>query len=144
MGRANAGVPLMRIDWLGTTAAALLIGTGAVVAQQPDQKREEAPRTQSPTPSSQSAPSKDAEPRGAAEQRPADRIKDRTTQSETKAGAKEPHRGEAASPSQRRQAQEPSQGRDSKQPTKHTQEQPSRGERSQQSQVEQKGRDGRQ
>ena len=39
----------MRINWLGTTAVALLIGTGAVVAQQPDQKREEAPRTQSPS-----------------------------------------------------------------------------------------------
>ena len=134
----------MRINWLGTTAVALLIGTGAVVAQQPDQKREEVPRTQSPSASSQSAPSKDAEHPGAGEQRPADRIKDRTTQSETKAGAKEPQRGEAASPSERRQAQEPSQGRDSKQPTKQSQEQPSRGERSQQSQDEQKGRDGRQ
>ena len=139
----------MRINWLGTTAVALLIGTGAVVAQQPDQKREEVPRTQSPSASSPSAPSKDAEHPGAGEQRPADRMKDRTTQSEPKAGAKEPQRGEAASPSERRQAQEPSQGRDSKQPTKQSQEQPSRGERSpatqtQQSQDEQKGREGRQ
>jgi hypothetical protein len=139
----------MRINWLGTTAVALLIGTGAVVAQQPDQKREEAPRTQSPSASSPSAPSKDAEHPGAGEQRPADRMKDRTTQSEPKAGAKEPPRGEAASPSERRQAQEPSQGRDSKQPTKQSQEQPSRGERSpttqtQQSQDEQKDHDGRQ
>jgi hypothetical protein len=139
----------MRINWLGTTAVALLIGTGAVVAQQPDQKREEAPRAQTPSASSPSAPSKDAEHPGAGEQRPADRMKDRTTRSEPKAGAKEPQRGEAASPSERKQAQEQSQGRDSKQPTKQSQEQPSRGERppatqTQQSQDEQKGRDGRQ
>src|SRR4051812_16244533 len=108
MGRANVGVPFMRINWLGSTAVAILIGTGAVVAQQPDQKREEAPRTQSPSASSPSAPSKDAEHPSAREQRPADRMKDGTTQSEPKAG-KEPQRGEAASPSERRQAQEPSQ-----------------------------------
>jgi hypothetical protein len=138
----------MRINWLGTTAIAFLIGTGAVVAQQPDQKREEGPRAQTPSASSPSAPSKDAERPAAGEQRPADRMKDRTTQSEPGAGAREQQRGEGASPQDRRQAQEPS-PRDTKQPTKQSQEQPSRGERPsgnemKQSQDEQKGRDGRQ
>jgi hypothetical protein len=37
----------MAINWLGTTAVALVIGTGAVIAQsQTDQKREEGPRAQ--------------------------------------------------------------------------------------------------
>ena len=139
----------MRINWLGTTAIAFLIGTGAVVAQQPDQKREEGPRAQTPSASSPSAPSKDAERPAAGEQRPADQMKDRAVQSEPKAGAKERQRGEAAAPSERMQAQEPSQQRDTKQPTKQSQEQRSRGERppanqTQQSQDEQKGLEGRQ
>jgi hypothetical protein len=139
----------MTINWLGTTAVALLIGTGAVIAQtQSDlpQKRDEGPRAQ--TPSTQT-PSRDAERPAAGEQRPADRMKDRTTQSEPKAGAKESLRGEGASPTDRRQAQEPPQQHDTKQPTKQRQEQPSRGERpaaspTQQSQDEQKGRDTKQ
>ena len=93
----------MTINWLGTTALALVIGTGVVVAQsQPDaSKREESPRAQ--------APSKDAD-RPAADER-----KDRAAQPEPKAGAKD--RGEA----DRKQAQEPS--RDTKQPTQQSQEQ---------------------
>jgi hypothetical protein len=139
----------MTINWLGTTAVALLIGTGAVIAQtQSDlpQKRDEGPRAQ--TPSTQT-PSRDAERPAAGEQRPADRMKDRTTQSEPKAGAKESLRGEGASPPDRRQAQEPSQLRDTKEPTRQSQDQPSRDERSpgnqtRQSQDEQKGRDTKQ
>jgi hypothetical protein len=125
----------MTINWLATTAIALVVGTGAVVAQsQPDlpQKREEGTRAQTP-----SLPSKEADRPAAAEQRPTDRLKDRATQSEPKAGAKEPQRGEAASPAE------------SRQPTKQSEEQPSRGERppegsTKQSQDEQKGRDAKQ
>src|SRR5258705_9824782 len=135
----------MRINWLGTTAIAFLIGTGAVVAQQSDtQKREEGPRAQTPSAASPSTPSKDAE-------RPADRMKDRTAQqpNEPRAGAKEPQRGDGASPRDRRQAQEPAESRDSKQPTGQSHEQPGRSDRpaasqAQQNQDEQKGRDGKQ
>jgi hypothetical protein len=127
----------MTINWLATTALALLIGTGAVIAQsQPDMpKREEGPRAQTP-----SLPSKDAD-RPAGEQRP-DRLKDRAAQPEPKAG-KEPRRGEAAAPTERKQAQEP---RDN-QPTKQSQGEPGRGERAsptQQGQEQQKERDARQ
>jgi hypothetical protein len=113
----------MTIKWLGTTAIALLIGTGAVIAQSPqEQKREEGPRAQTPP-----APSKDADRPAAGEERPAADRKDRAARPEPKAGAKEPQRGEAASPAER---------------TKQSQEQPGRGERpTQQSQDEQKDRD---
>lgn len=134
----------MRINWLGTTAIAFLIGTGAVVAQQSDtQKREEGSRAHTPSAASPSTPSKDAE-------RPADRMKDRTAQqpNEPRAGAKEPQRGDGASPQDRRQAQEPAASRDSK-PTGQRQEQPGRGDRpaasqAQQNQDEQKSRGGKQ
>jgi len=37
----------MRLNWLATTAVALVIGSGAVIAQtQSEQKREEGPRAQ--------------------------------------------------------------------------------------------------
>ena len=110
----------MNVNWLATTAVALVIGTGAVIAQsQTDQKREEGPRAQQ-------TPSKDAEPATPAER------KGRTAQPEPKGGAKETQRGEAPVPAERKQqAQEPQQPRDSKQPTK-------------QSQDEQKGRDSKQ
>ena len=37
----------MKINWLATTAVALVIGSGAVIAQtQSEQKREESPRAQ--------------------------------------------------------------------------------------------------
>jgi hypothetical protein len=113
------------LNLLGTTAIALVIGTGAVIAQSSQdlpQKREEAPRAQTP-----SVPSKDADRPAASEQRPADRLKDRAAQPGPKAGAKEPRRGEAATPAERKQAQEPPQLRDSKQPAKQSQEQPNRG-----------------
>jgi hypothetical protein len=134
----------MTINWLGTTAFALLIGIGAAVAQsQPDlpQKREEGPRAQTP-----SLPSKDAERPAANEQRQADRPKDGAAQPEPTAGAKEPQRGETASRPERKEAREPPQLRDTKQPAKQSQELPARSERqpanaTQQSQDEQKGRE---
>ena len=53
----------MNINWLATTAVALVIGTGAVIAQsQTEQKREEGPRAQQ-------TPSKDAEPATPAERK---------------------------------------------------------------------------
>src|SRR5258705_539863 len=93
----------MTIKWLGTTAIALLIATGAVIAQSPqEQKHEEGPRAQTP-----SAPSKDADRPAAGEERPAADRKDRAARPEPKAGAKEPQRGEPASPSERtKQSQE--------------------------------------
>jgi hypothetical protein len=106
----------MKLNWLGTTAVALLIGTGAVVAQsQNEQKREEGPRAQQ-------SPSKDAEP--------GERGKGRAAQPESK-GGKESQRGEP--PSDRKQAQDrdQQQGRDAK-------------ERSKQSEEQQKGRDAKQ
>jgi hypothetical protein len=110
----------MTIKWLGTTAIALVIGSGAVIAQsQPDlpQKREESPRAQAP-----SLPSKEADRPAAGEHQPADRLKNRAAQPEPKAGAKEPQRGEAPSSPERWQAQEPTPPRDTKQPLTQSQE----------------------
>jgi hypothetical protein len=110
----------MTINWLGTTAIALVIGTSAVIAQsQPDvpQKREESPRAQAP-----SLPSKEADRPAAGEHQPADRLKNRAAQPEPKAGAKEPQRGEGSAPLERKQAQEPTPPRDTKQPLKQGQE----------------------
>jgi hypothetical protein len=95
----------MRLNWLATTAVALVIGSGAVIAQtQSEQKREEGPRAQQ---------TKD-------EKAAADRQKNRTAQPEQK-GGKEQQRGETNTPAERKQAQEPQ--HDTKQPTKQTQEQ---------------------
>jgi len=110
----------MTINWLGTTAIALVIGTSAVVAQsQSDlpQKREESPRAQAP-----SLPSKESDRPAAGERQPDDRLKNRAAQPEPKAGAKEPQRGEAPSPLERKQAQEPTPPRDTKQLLKQGQE----------------------
>jgi hypothetical protein len=134
----------MRIYWLGTTAIAFLIGTGAALAQsQPDlpQKRDESPRAQTPSP-----PSKGAERPAANEPQPADRLKEHAAQPKAKAGAQESQRGEAASVPERKEAQEP-QPRDTKQPARQSQEQ--RDERAparptQQSQDEQRGREAKQ
>ena len=90
----------MAIKWLTTTAVALMIGTGAVIAQsQSDmqQKREEGTRAQTP--------SKDAERPAAGEQRSGDHMKGRAEQTEPRAGTKELQRGETASPGERKQAQ---------------------------------------
>jgi len=116
----------MRLNWLATTAVALVIGSGAVIAQtQSEQKREEGPRAQQ---------TKDEK----------DRQKGRTAQPEQK--GKEQQRGEANTPAERKQAQEPQ--HDTKQPTKQSQDQQKRGEPSsapaQQSQEQQKGRDTKQ
>src|SRR5262249_39856216 len=48
-GAGNGGVPHMRINWLGTAAIALIIGTGSAFAQQSDlpQKLPSAPRAAS-------------------------------------------------------------------------------------------------
>jgi hypothetical protein len=136
----------MTINWLATTAIAVIIGAGAVLAQsQPDstQKRDESPRDQSP-----SVPSKDAERPGAQEKRPVDRAIDRARQAEPKTGAEEQRRGEAASPPERKQAEEPSQRRDTKEPTTQSQDQPGGGRSparsTQQSLDDQKARDSRQ
>src|SRR5947209_12858504 len=115
----------MRLNWLATTAVALVIGSGAVIAQtQSEQKREEGPRAQT----------KDEK----------DRQKGRTAQPEQK--GKEQQRGEANTPGERKQAQEPQ--HDTKQPAKQSQDQQKRGEPSsaptQQSQEQQKGRDTKQ
>jgi hypothetical protein len=141
LGQGTQEFP-MTINWLTTSAIALVIGTGAVIAQtQPDaQMRDESPRAQS-------APSKDADRPAAGDQRPSDRMKGRAEQSEPKEGVKDQQRGEAASPAERKQAQEP-QGRDTKEPSRQSQDQPGRGgERpagTRQSQDEQKGRDAKQ
>ncbi|MEN3385067.1 MAG: hypothetical protein V7608_5111 [Hyphomicrobiales bacterium] len=112
----------MTIKWLGTTAIALVIGSGAVIVQaQPDlpKKREESPRAQAP-----SLPSKEADRPAAGEyqQQPADRLKNRAAQPEPKAGAKGPQRGEGPAPLERKQAQEPTPPRDTKQLLKQSQE----------------------
>jgi Protein of unknown function (DUF1236) len=126
----------MTIKWLGTTIA-LLIGTGAVIAQpqqELQQKREEGTRAQTP-----SLPSKEADRPAASEGRPADRMNERAAQPEPKTGAKEPQRGEAASTPERRQAQEPSELRDTKQPAKQSDEQRRRSEREQAQEPSQPG-----
>jgi hypothetical protein len=129
--------------WFYTTAVALVIGTGPVVAQQqPDvqRNREESPRGEMRSPSS-----READRPAAVDQRPADRL-NRAEQPEPRAGAKEPRRGESTSPLERQQAEEP-QFRD-RAPTKQSQEQrgerstgPTQQNRTQQSRDEQIGRD---
>src|SRR5947209_5694724 len=95
----------MRLNWLATTAVALVIGSGAVIAQtQSEQKREEGPRAQQ---------TKD-------EKAEADGQKNRTGQPEQK-GGKEQQGGEANTTAEPKQAQEPQ--HDTKQPTKQSQEQ---------------------
>jgi hypothetical protein len=127
----------MKNRWLYTTAVALLIGTGPVFAQsQQDlpQKREEGVQKRS-------APGREADRPAASEQRPTDRMRDREVQSEPKAGAKEPQRGETTSPSGRKQAEEPTPRRDTAPPTKQSQEQRREqqpGERPPPSQAQQK------
>lgn len=80
----------MRINWLYTTAMALVIGAGAAIAQSPEgsQARQESPRAQSPASQSRemdrpAAQSKEMDRGGAA-----DRIKERAP-SEPKGGAKD-------------------------------------------------------
>jgi hypothetical protein len=101
----------MRINWLYTTAIALVIGAGAAIAQAPDaaQKRDEGSRAQSPA-----AQSKEMD-------RPA--AKERAAQPEQKGGAKDTQRGEGPAAGERsKQAQEPP-GRAGKEPTKQSQDQ---------------------
>src|SRR5687767_13492484 len=121
MDGGTRGVLPMKMSWLGTTAVALVIGSGAVIAQsQTEQKREEGPRAQQNQ-------SKDADrPPSAADERAK---RDRTTQPDPKGGAKEQQRGEGQG-DRKQQAQEPP--RDTKQPS------------TQQSQDQQKGRDAKQ
>jgi hypothetical protein len=89
----------MKLGWLTTTAIALLIGTGAVIAQsQTDQKRDETPRAQ--------APSKN-------ETGGADPRQGRSAQPDQK-GPQDP-RGQAGTSGDRKQAQEHQPG-DAKQP----------------------------
>ena len=126
--------------WLGTTAIALVIGTGAVIAQaQPDlpQKREESPRVQPP-----SLPSKEADHPAAGEHQPTDRLQNRAARPEPKAPAKQPQRGERPSPLERKQAQEPSREptppRDAKQLLKQSQEKQGQERQGQEKQSPQK------
>ena len=120
------------IKWLGTTAVALTLGTGVVIAQAqgPAQKRDESPRVQAPA-------SKDAERPTAGDKGASDRSQDRAQQPEPKAGAKD----------ERRQAEEPTPSRDGRQPTQQSQDQreraPSGAAGSTQQTQDQKGRDSR-
>lgn len=105
----------MKINWLYTTAIALVFGAGAAIAQAPDasQKREEGTRAQSPA-----AQSKEMDRPAAGE-----RTKERAGQAEQKGGGKDMQRGEGPSAGERsKQAQEPP-GRAGKEPTKQSQEQ---------------------
>ncbi len=129
----------MRINWLYTTAMALVIGAGPAISQSPEssRKREESPHAQSPASQSREmdrppAQSKEIDHGGAA-----DRIKERA-QSEPKGGAEDMQRGEAPSPAERsKEAREP-QDRESKEPTRQSQDQRSRGERAPSSTAQQK------
>src|SRR5438552_17901334 len=107
-GAGNAGVPHMRINWLGTAAIALILGTGSAFAQQSDlQRRDEGGARPS-------LPNKGAERPGGA----MGGMNDRAAQRE--GGAMEPRRSEG--PSSREQAQEGQQLRD-RQPTRQSQDQ---------------------
>jgi hypothetical protein len=133
--------------WLGTAAVALVIGTGAVIAQtSPDvsQKGEDSPRAQAPA---KQAPMKDAESPSTGEQRQKDRTAQQPDSKAAPKDMKDTQRSEDKSAPQRQQAQEPSQARDSKEPTRQTRDQS--GQRSpadaaQQRQDGQKGREARQ
>jgi hypothetical protein len=104
----------MRINWLYTTAVALVIGTGAAIAQAPDaaQKRDEGTRAQSPAAQSKEMDRPAAKERGG-----------QAEQKEQKGGPKDMQRGEG--PGERsKQAQEPAgrAGKD-KEPTRQSKEQ---------------------
>jgi Protein of unknown function (DUF1236) len=104
----------MKLNWLYTTAIALVIGAGAAIAQAPDaaQKRE-GTRAQSPA-----AQSKEADRPAAGE-----RMKERAGQAEQKGGAREMQRGERPAAGERsKQAQEPK-GRAGKEQTRQSQDQ---------------------
>lgn len=81
----------MRINWLGTTAIAFVIGTGAVMAQQSElpQKREENPHVRTAP-----LPSKEVERPAAREQRPAERPQERAAKPPAKQSEELPGRGE--------------------------------------------------
>jgi len=104
----------MRINWLGTAAIALILGTGSALAQQSDLQRRDEGGARS------SLPSKGAERPAAREERPAGTsggMNDRSAQRE--GGTMEPRRSEG--PSSREQAQDqPSRDR---QPTRQSQDQ---------------------
>ena len=100
----------MKMNWLYTTAIALVIGAGAAIAQAPDaaQKRDEGSRAQSPA-----AQSKEMD-------RPA--AKERAAQPEQKGGAKDMQRGEGPAAGERsKQAQEPP-GRAGKEPARQSED----------------------
>lgn len=122
----------MIVKWLTTTAVALVIGTGAAIAQSPDtqQKRDEGSRAQTQ--------SKDAE-RPAAGERSGDRSKGHAEQTDQKAGTKESQRGESGAGERSKQAQEPSRDAKERQSQEQTRDRPSA---TQHSQDEQKGREG--
>lgn len=104
----------MRINWLGTAAVALILGTGSAFAQQSDLQRRDEGGAHS------SLPSKGAERPAAREERPAGAaggMNDRAAQRE--GGAMEPRRSEG--PSSRAQAQD--QPPRDRQPTRQSQEQ---------------------
>jgi hypothetical protein len=104
----------MRINWLGTAAIALILGTGSAFAQQSDLQRRDEGGTRS------ALPSKGAERPAVREERPGGAMggmNDRAAQRE--GGAMEPRRSEG--PASREQAQD-RQLRD-KQPTRQSQDQ---------------------
>jgi hypothetical protein len=112
----------MKLNWLASTAIALVIGSGAVIAQsQPDQKKQEGPRAESPPSSSKAAEQpadRQKEPRGGAPERK--QAQEPGGDSKQPSAQDRPGRGEA----ERKQAQEPA--RDGKQPS--AQDRPGRGE----------------
>lgn len=120
----------MKIQWLATTAVALILGTGAVIAQsQPDQKREETPRTQN-------APSKSEDGRAdrqqerkaqsnptggdrkqAQDEQPAKQSQDRKDRGDRPAAAQDKQKGRDTKQAQpKQQDQKQDQARDAKQP----------------------------
>ena len=102
----------MKINWLYTTAVALVIGTGAAIAQAPDaaQKRDEGTRAQSPAAQSKEMDRPAAKERGG-----------QAEQKEEKGRPKGQQRGEG--PGERsKQAQEPP-GRAGKEPTRQSEDQ---------------------
>src|SRR5258708_30691774 len=103
----------MRINWLGTTATAFDIGTGAVMARQSElrQKREENPHVRTAP-----LPSKEVERPAAREQRAAERPQERAAKPPAKQSEELPGRGERPPASPTWQSQDEQKGREAKQP----------------------------
>lgn len=134
----------MKFNWLATTAVALVIGSGAVIAQtQSEQKREETPRAQAPASKDQKAKEKRGEAASPAERKQAQEPKDTKQPAAKQTQDNQQKRGEP-SPAAAQQNQEQQKGHDTKQATEPKQKQDNQARDSKQPEQKNQARDTKQ